>query len=67
MRYGASIAQVSRQHLLHQHVGRLDANAHHTRQQAHHGMRSLAGCMLEAIQAGARARQYDATLRAPGH
>jgi len=50
-RYGASIAQVSRQHLPHQHVGRLDANAHHTRQQAHHGMRSLAGCMLEAIQA----------------
>src|SRR6266550_3498074 len=50
-RYGASIAQVSRQHLVHQHVGRLDANAHHTRQQAHHGMRSLAGFMLEVIQA----------------
>src|SRR6266536_2910237 len=50
-RYGASIAQVSRQHLLHQHVGRLDANAHHTRQQAHHGMRSLAGFLLEVIQA----------------
>src|SRR4249919_3142297 len=50
-RYGASIAQVSRQHLLHQHLGRLDANAHHTRQKAHHGMRSLTGCMLEAIQA----------------
>jgi hypothetical protein len=29
----------------------VDANAHHTRQQAHHGMRFLAGCMLEAIQA----------------
>ena len=50
-RDGASIAQVSQQHLMHQHVRRLDANAHHTRQQAHHGMRSLAGCVLEAIPA----------------
>jgi hypothetical protein len=36
---------------VHQHVGRLDANAHHARQQTHHGMRSLAGCLIEAIQA----------------
>src|SRR6516162_8785069 len=50
-RDGASIAQVSRQHLLHQQVCRLDANADDTRQQAHHGMRSFTGCVLEAIPA----------------
>ncbi len=31
-RYGPSVAHVSRQHLLHQHVGRLDANPDHARQ-----------------------------------
>ena len=31
-RYGPSVAHVSRQHLVHQHVGRLDAGPNHARQ-----------------------------------
>ena len=31
-RYGPSVAHVSRQHLVHQHVGRLDADPDHARQ-----------------------------------
>src|SRR5262245_26099563 len=50
-RYGPSVAHVSRQHLLHQHVGGLDANPDHARQQAHHGMRSITGRLLETLQA----------------
>ena len=50
-RYGPSVAHVSRQHLLHQHVGRLDANPDHPRQQAHHGVWSITGRLHDAFQA----------------
>src|SRR5712675_659252 len=50
-RHRPTVAQVSRQHLLHQHVGCLDANPDHARQQAHHGVWSIAGGFLETLQA----------------
>src|SRR5437588_5473762 len=50
-RYGPAVAHVSRQHLPHQHVGRLDTNPDHARQQAHHGMWSIIGLLLETLQA----------------
>src|SRR5262245_53367128 len=50
-RYGPSVAHVSRQNLLHQHVGRLDANPDHPRQQAHHGVWSITGRLLDAFEA----------------
>src|SRR6266436_5425466 len=50
-RHRPTVAQVSRQHLLHQHVGCLDANPDHARQQAHHGVWSIAGGFLETPQA----------------
>ena len=50
-RYGPSVAHVSRQHLLHQHVGRLGTDPDHACQQAHHGMWSIAGRLLETLQA----------------
>jgi len=53
--YGPSVAHVSRPHLLHQHVGGLDANPDHARQQAHHGVWSITGRVLETLQASKRA------------
>src|SRR6266699_5715036 len=50
-RYGPSVAHVSRQHLLHQHVGRLDTNPDHARQQAHHCVWSVTGRVLDTLQA----------------
>src|SRR5665811_1241930 len=38
-------------HLVHQHVGCLDADPDHAREQAHHGVRSITGCVLETLQA----------------
>ena len=49
-RYSPSVAHVSRQHLLHQHVGRLDTNADHAGQQAHHCMWSLTGRLLDMLE-----------------
>src|SRR5262245_42516127 len=42
---------VSRQHLVYQHVGRLNADPNHTRQQAHHGVWSIIGRLLKMLQA----------------
>src|SRR5262249_59520468 len=39
------------QHLVHQHVGRLNADPNHTRQQAHHGVWSIIGRLLKMLQA----------------
>src|SRR5262249_3068792 len=49
--YGPSVVHVSRQHLVHQHVGRLNADPNHTRQQAHHGVWSIIGRLLKMVQA----------------
>ena len=51
-RHRPTVAQVSAEHLLHQHVRRLYANPDHPRHQAHHDMRSVTGGLLEALQAG---------------
>src|SRR5262245_55461199 len=51
--HSSSVAQVARQYLLHQHVGRLDADTNDPRQKAHHRMRSIAGRTLELFQPGA--------------
>src|ERR1700738_3966783 len=50
-RYRPSVAHVSRQHLLHQHVRGLDANPDHARQPAHHCVWSITRRLLETIQA----------------
>ena len=50
-RYSPSVAHASRQYLLHQHVGRLDTNPNHPRQQAHHCVGSITGRLLETLQA----------------
>src|ERR1019366_2816365 len=50
-RYGPWVAHASRQYLLHQHVGRLDTNPDHPRQQAHHCVGSITGRLLETLQA----------------
>jgi ornithine--oxo-acid transaminase len=47
-RYGPAVAHASRQYLLHQHVGRLDTNPYYPRQQAHHGVGSIIGRLLDA-------------------
>src|SRR5262249_31627179 len=49
--YGRSVVHISRQHLVHQHVGRLNADPNHTRQQAHHGVWSIIGRLLKMLQA----------------
>ena len=46
-----SVAHVSRQHLLHQHIRGLDANPDHARQQAQHCVWSIIRHLLETIQA----------------
>src|SRR5262249_53967834 len=50
-RYRPPVTHVSRQHLLHQHVGGLDANPAHSRLQAHHCVWSITGCLLETLPA----------------
>src|ERR1700676_2319038 len=50
-RQGPSVAHVSRQHLLHQHIRGLDANPDHARQQAQHCVWSIIRRLLETIQA----------------
>src|SRR5208282_6583244 len=50
-RDGPSVAHASRQYLLHQHVGRLDPNPDHPRQQAHHCVWSITGRLRETLQA----------------
>jgi hypothetical protein len=49
--YSPSVAHRSRQHLLHQHVSRLDTNADHTRQRTHHCVWSIIGHALQTLQA----------------
>src|SRR5262249_7059362 len=49
--YGLSVVHVSRQDLVHEHVGRLNADPNHTRQQAHHGVCSIIGRLLKMVQA----------------
>ena len=49
--YGPSVAQASRQHLVYQHVSRLDADPDYARQQAHHSVRSITGRVIETLQA----------------
>src|SRR5450631_4265613 len=49
-RDGPSVAQVSRQRLLHQHVRGLDADPDHACQQAHHGVWSVTGRSLQTLQ-----------------
>src|SRR5208283_2239999 len=46
-----AIAQVTREHFLHQHVGRLDADPKNAGQQSHHGMRSGLWCLLQTLHA----------------
>src|SRR3974377_2041471 len=50
-RYGPSVAHVSRQNLLYQHIRGLDANPDHARQQAQHCVWSITRHLLETIQA----------------
>src|SRR5262249_399904 len=50
-RYGPSVAHVSRQYLLHQHIRSLNANSDHARQQAQHCVWSITRHLLETIQA----------------
>src|SRR5207302_10391362 len=66
-RYGPSVAHVSRQHLLHQHVGRLDANPDHARQQAHHCVWAITGRLLKTLQASTRDLPYLITDKPPAH
>src|SRR5215211_769422 len=47
--HSPAVAQVAREHLLHQHVCRLDADPDDSRQQADHGVLSLPGCLLQAL------------------
>src|SRR3974390_1180322 len=49
--YGPSVAHVSRQHLVYQHVSRLNADPDHTHQQAHHSVRSITGRVIKTLQA----------------
>ena len=49
--YGPSVAHVSRQHLVYQHVSRLNADPDHARQQAHHSVRSIIRGVIEPLQA----------------
>src|SRR5262245_12183106 len=51
-RHRPTVAQISAEHLLHQHIRRLYANTDHARQQAHHDMRSVTKRLLKALQAG---------------
>jgi hypothetical protein len=48
--HGASIPHVPRQHLLHQHVGRLDADADYAGQQQHRGVRPLCRSLRQVIE-----------------
>src|SRR6266704_5664545 len=66
-RYGPSVAHVSRQHLLHQHVGRLDANPDHARQQAHHCVWAITGRLLKTLQASTLDLPYLITDKPPAH
>ena len=66
-RYGPSVAHVSRQHLLHQHVGRLDANPDHARQQTHHCVWSITGRLLETLQASILDLPYLIIDEPPAH
>src|SRR5215475_12893157 len=50
-RYSPSVAHGSRQHLLDQHVGRLDTNPDYARQQAHHCVWSFIGHALQTLKA----------------
>ena len=50
-RHGATVAQVARQHLLDQHVRRLDANADHTHQNEDHQIWSSLRGLLQLLQA----------------
>src|SRR5712664_3560431 len=64
-RYGPSVAHASRQYLLHQHVGRLDTNPDHPRQQAHHCVWSNTGRLLETLQASVLDLPYLITDEPP--
>ena len=48
-----AVAQLSCQHLLHQHVGGLDADADDARQQANHALRRVRRGLPQPLQAGA--------------
>ncbi len=48
-RHRPAVAQISRQDLLDQHVGRLDANAVNLRQQADHRVRAFVRVLLQAL------------------
>src|SRR3974390_1207831 len=49
--YGPAVAHVSRQHLVYQHVSRLNADSDHAHQQAHHSARSITGRGIEPLPA----------------
>jgi hypothetical protein len=67
-RHGPSIAQVPRQHLSHQHVRRLDADANDARQQAHHGIWAFCRRLLQALETGLLERLDLPTDQGePGH
>src|SRR6202011_5015413 len=62
-RYGPSVAHVSRQHLLHQHIRGLDANPDHARQQAQHCVSSIIRPLLEACGAPSAPRSFIGLVR----
>src|ERR671911_1063988 len=51
-RHGPSVAKISAEHLLHQHVGRLDANADDAGQEAHHRMWPRRRRLFQTHEAG---------------